>query len=149
MPRGKRGGARQGEQGTAYPNRTDLNQNRQPVMAASGQAYGERQAQVSAQQAIPLPGPPPVSASVPPRPQAPTPGTLGLFNRATERPDEPLTAGMDMGPGPGREVLPMSPVLTQDDMLLAQLRGLYAAFPSEDLAGLIEYAERNRRGRMM
>lgn len=148
MPRGKRGGPREATPGKAYPNRTDMNQNRQPVQVASGQAYGERQAQVAAQEAIPLPAAPPVPVAAP-SPQAPMPGSLGMFNRATERPDEPLTAGMDIGPGPGREVLPMSPVLSPDDQLLAQLRGLYAAFPSEDLAGLIDYAERNRRGRMM
>ena len=149
MPRGKRGGAREGEQGKAYSNRTDLNQSKQPVMVASGQPYGARQAQEAAQGAIPLPAAPPVSVPAQPRPQVPAPGSLGVFNRGTERPDEPLTAGLPIGPGSGPEVLPMSPVLSQDDQLLAQLRGLYSAFPSEDLAALIDYAERNRNSRGM
>lgn len=30
----------------------------------------------------------------------------GAFNRPTERPNEPITAGMPTGPGPGPESLP-------------------------------------------
>lgn len=142
MPRGKRGGARQGEPGKAYPNRTDLNQNRQPVMAASGQPYGARQAQEAAQEAIPLPAAPPVSAPVPPRPQGPAPGSLGVFNRPTEFPDEPLTAGMAMGPGAGPEAVSRGVALNETDQLSAKLRALYAVAPNADVLALLDYVER-------
>lgn len=148
MPRGKRGGARQGEMGKAYPNRTDLNQNRQPVQVASGMPYGERQVLEAAQRAMPLPAAPSVpsaSAPVPPRPQGPMPGAFGRFDRMTERPDEPLTAGMDMGPGPGREALAQGVMVTQDDQLVSQLRALYAIYPSSDVLRLLQVAE-SRQG---
>lgn len=141
MPRnrnGQRGGVRQGAPGQAYPNRTDLNQNRQPVQAAAGQPYGQRGAQEAAQRAIPLPAAPPVQASPPP---GPAPGSFGAFNRPTEYPNEPLTAGLPIGPGPGPEVLGGAPI-TNDDQLVAKLRGLYAAVPSSDIAALLDAAER-------
>ena len=41
------------------------------------------------------------------------------FNAPTRRPDEPVTAGVDAGPGPGREILGIdkSPVDTQTEDL--------------------------------
>lgn len=144
MPRAgydRRGGKRQGSQGKAYGNRTDLNRNRQPVQAAAGQPYGERGAQEQAQRAIPLPAAPPVSAP----PPSPAPGSFGPFTRPTEFPDEPLTAGLPVGPGPGPEAVtgPWGG-LSENDRVVAELRGLYAAFPSRDLAQLIEFAERRK-----
>lgn len=133
MPRGKsnRGGVRQGAPGQAYGNRTDLNQNRQPVQAAAGQPYGVRAAQEAAQRAVPLPAAPPVPVSPPP----PAPGTLGQFLRPTENPREPLTAGMDLGAGPGPEALAIAPN-PQDDVE-AQLLALYRQHPNNDLLRLI------------
>lgn len=140
MPRtskSRRGGSRQGTPGTAYPNRTDL----QSPKVASGQPYGERARQEAAQSAIPLPGPPPVRAA----PPSPAPGSFGPLTRGTERPDEPLTAGLSIGAGAGPEAVRAPLALNGDDMLLAQLRGLYAAYPSSDLAALIDQAERRSR----
>ena len=102
-----RGGRRAGKVGKAYANRTDLNR-AVPVQAPTGQPYGARKAQMDAQRAIPLAPPP-----APPGPQAggaavpagPAPGDLGSLTRATERPSEPLTAGLASGPGPGPEAL--------------------------------------------
>lgn len=118
MPRG-RGGVRQGTPGKAYPARTDLNA--QPVKTAPSQHYGDAQAQAQAQQAIPLPQQP-----------APTPGAQP-FHRPTDRPAEPLTAGMPIGPGPG-------PSMAQPavDPIAETLRAAYAAQPSPQLAALIE-----------
>jgi hypothetical protein len=54
---------------------------------------------------------------------------------------------MPMGPGPGPEaVAGRWGGLSEDDQLVAELRGLYAAFPSQDIARLLDYAER-RSGR--
>ena len=146
MPRNGQGGRRQGAPGKAYSNRLDMNQNRQPVTVASGQPYGARQEQVAAQRALPLPAAPPVPAPPPPAPGA-LPGGRGPFTRPTEYPDEPLTAGMSIGPGPGPEALAMRAV-TVDDQLVAQLRGLYAAYPNSDIAALLAAAERRSQGSM-
>lgn len=101
MPRkskSNRGGPRSGNPATAYPNRTDLNDNKSvPAANFTGQPYGQAQAQRQAQQATPRP------------PSFPPPGSMGDFAGPTQRPDEPLTAGADVGPGPGSNVLP-SPV---------------------------------------
>lgn len=163
MPRGKRGGSRQGEQGKAYTNRTDLNENRkplpdfmsrmqpmpsplnpnrQPIQVASGLPYGERAGMIAAQKAVPLPAAPPVPDLVQPRPQGPAPGSLGAFNRPTEFPDEPLTAGMAMGPGAGPEAVSRGVALNENDLLAAKLRGLYSVYPNADVLALLDYVER-------
>lgn len=117
------GGPRVGAPGASYTNRSDLQTGpRQPIKAASGQGYGERKAQEDAQKQIPLPG------------------SLGDFHRPTERPDEPLTAGMAGGAGPGPEALT---AVTQTDDALEMLRALYRAKPYEDLRRLIERVERS------
>lgn len=43
----------------------------------------------------------------------------GQLNRPTERPDEPLTAGLSQGPGPGPEVLSPGDRATRTLRLLA------------------------------
>lgn len=88
----------------------------QSPQAAAGQAYGERQATIEAQQAMPLPNMQQANAA--PMPAAaqgqellhtarsanlPMPGGMAA---PTTRPDEPITAGMSRGAGPGPEVLP-------------------------------------------
>lgn len=89
----------------ARPNRTDMLA--QPIKAPQGGRYGALQELEQAQQAVPLP-------------QQAGPGQMDMQSvlaqaqsfempvglaMPTERPDEPLTAGMDMGAGPGSEVL--------------------------------------------
>lgn len=134
-----RGGRRNGKQGKAYAQRTDLNANRGPlpVQAASGQAYGVRGAQEAAQRAVPISAPPappqPTMAAVAP---APLPGELGDPLRATERPDEPLSAGLDWGPGPGSEALGIGGDPSGDE-----LRAIYARYPTEALREAIEGLE--------
>lgn len=115
MPRSRQGGPRAGTPGTAYPNRTDLAQNKTlPVKAAPGQVYGQAAAQEQAQKAVPM-GPPGASSAPPGAPQGPPmaalqsspipPGAFGDIHRPTERPLEPVTAGAALGPGPGPEAL--------------------------------------------
>lgn len=105
MPRG-RGGPRQGTPGTAYGNRTDLNM---PISTVPGQAYGEAGKQADAQRAVPM-----AQSSTPaPQQQAPqrptvTPGSIP-FTGPTERPNEPITAGISLGPGPGPEAITPRP----------------------------------------
>lgn len=98
-----RGGRRAGKPGKAYANRTDL-AGKIPVQAAPNQAYGKAGAQMDAQRQLPMGAAPspvgsgggPASAGIP---------QLPPFDRPTERPDEPLTAGLSSGPGPGPEAL--------------------------------------------
>jgi hypothetical protein len=79
MPR-KRGGARQGTPGKAYSNRTDLMSN-YDQQAASPAAGG-----------IQAPAMPMV-----------TPDDSPNLTDPTQYPDEPITAGLSIGPGPGPE----------------------------------------------
>src|SRR5215831_3219302 len=106
-----RGGRGKPQPGKPYGNRTDY---QQPVQVVSGQQYGQRQALANAQRTIPLPNnvatPPPAPPQPPPPAAAPAPmpappGSAGAFDRPTERPQEPVTTGLPLGPGPGPEVL--------------------------------------------
>ena len=75
----------------------------QPARYISGLPYGEGQATMTQQQSAPMAGPNQSSGTMPldmTGMAAVTPLTA-----PTERPDEPLTAGMDFGPGPGSEAL--------------------------------------------
>jgi len=118
-----------------YSNRTDLQNpaKKMAATAAKGQTYGEAGKQMAAQRAVPMAAPAPA-----PRPRnAVAPGSMGAFNRDTTAPDEPVTAGANVGPGPnafqaGIMAPPMlgNPVL-QELMVLDQL------FPSDDLKNLI------------
>lgn len=116
------GGPVQGKVGAGYSNRTDL-QRAEPIAVAPAAQYGERTAQQAAQRAIPLAAPPgPTTPTpVPPAPQGqPTPqgggpaqpglppvsgpGVLPWLH-PSNRPNEPVTAGLATGAGPGPEVL--------------------------------------------
>lgn len=151
MPRRSinQGGTRVGAPGAAYPNRTDLNQNKSlPVRVATGQTYGKAQQQIQAQQTVPM-GPTPLAGfpqggpPLPPLPpgQQPMPGAggpplggppmvgpqqvppiappgqgpmipaggLGPYGGPTTRPNEPVTAGLSIGAGPGPEALAPPP----------------------------------------
>jgi len=126
-----RGGRRQGRAGKAYPNRTDLNV--QPVRSAPSTEYGSRAASERQQTAAPLPqrpGIPPGVAGL----MAPASGTAppapGLF-RDSERPGEPITAGLGIGPGPGPG---MDLELSTRDLLEAVAR----KFPNPDLMRMLE-----------
>lgn len=135
-----RGGRRSGTPGRSYANRTDLN-TALPVTTAPGQPYGSRVAQERAQEALPM-APAPRPAMAPGNPRGgdlqrpgPLPGELGDFLRPTERPNEPLTAGLATGPGPGPEVLAGA---FGADSGADELRAIYLRFPTESLRELLE-----------
>lgn len=94
-----RGGRRAGNRGTPHPQRTDL---ALPVAAAEGLPYGDAGKLKAAQRAVPMA---PAPAAAPGAPAQPVPGAAGPLLRPTERPNEPVTAGMPIGPGPGKEAL--------------------------------------------
>ena len=62
----------------------------------------------------------------------------------TQRPNEPVTYGSAMGPGPGEEILglPSMGTMYQPDSGIAAVRAMYAQDPSnQDLKRMLEYAE--------
>lgn len=63
----------------------------QAAQYVSGLPYGEGQALMATQQ----------SADMSAAPQAPASAPIVPLNAPTQRPDEPVTAGADAGPGPG------------------------------------------------
>ena len=114
MPRSARSASR-----PLTPNRSDLT--RPTSTTVPGQGYGEAAQQRAAQQAIPMGSPPIAGGSSPAAPSAPAqqpqlqdvlaaaqahngPGNLPL-TRPTERPNEPVTHGLPVGPGAGPEAL--------------------------------------------
>jgi hypothetical protein len=105
--------------------RTDLNSplGKQAASSNSGdRQYGDRERDMEAQAQVPMrppPGPPP------------TPDDLGPFAGPTRRPNEPITAGITRGPGPGPERLatyrPPEPVQTPLQRLNKKLNDPFLA----------------------
>jgi len=122
MP-GGRGGRRKGTPGKGYANRTDLATDYAPSTAEQT----------------------PASGGVPPQPQQPSGVSLGnsptrvapedipKLDDPTGRPDEPVTAGLNVGPGLGKSAFPIQP----RDPVIDELRAAYAAFPTPQLAAVI------------
>ena len=110
------------------PNRTDLtgdSRSQEPITVAPGQPYGEATAQRNAQREVPIGSTPMPTPNVAPTasPAQPQPGPGELpFLEPTQRPNEPVTAGMASGPGPGPAPAPVAPRLSQS-MLDAAMRG--------------------------
>jgi len=89
-----------------------------PIQTAPGQGYGVASQQRAAQQAIPIAPSPVTTAPAAPAPSAPSPapaapnasagpvtnpGDIDLLG-PTERPNEPITAGVASGPGFGPDM---------------------------------------------
>lgn len=124
-----RGGRRTGTPGRAYSNRTDLNQ---PIRTAPSTQYGEAAASARSQRAVPFPQSPGLSPQIAAL-MAPVSGTEpapGLF-RDSERPGEPITAGLGIGAGVGPS---MDMQLTTRDLLAAVMR----RYPNPDLARMMD-----------
>jgi hypothetical protein len=119
------GGERTGRPGTAYPNRSDLTSKRTYGDGRTQEAIRESTPNTAPSQNAPSGGPPP-------------PGSLVPLGAPTERPGEPVTAGLPIGAGAGPEALTGAPVA---DDALYELRALAARFPSKDLDRIIALAE--------
>src|ERR1019366_1401153 len=91
-------------------NRPDLTMPQAPS-AAPGQEYGAAAASLASQSAVPMAGgaQPPAGQDMMAALQAHTAanpaGARGAIDRPTERPNEPVTHGLPVGPGGGPEVL--------------------------------------------
>ena len=110
-----------------------------PISTASNQQYGMRLAQQKSQQAVPM-GESPVSA---PQQTKPTvrPGSLTPLTAPTARPNEPITAGADFGPGPNSAVVGMIPQIGSKNDLAMRVRAIASQFPSAALLGLVAELE--------
>lgn len=135
-----RGGRRSAKPGASYTNRSDLAT--QPVRTAPGQTYGVATQQANAQRAVPLPASPPVSASPAPTVAPAAPPEPGMLHAPTTRLNEPVTAGLPIGAGPGTEALGV--LGANDDQVIANLYRAYQLAPNEGLRALIEQIERSR-----
>ena len=118
-----------------YSNRTDLQNpaKKMAATAAKGQTYGEAGKQIAAQRAVPMAG-----AAPAPRPRnAVAPGSMGAFNRDTTAPDEPVTAGANVGPGPNAFQAGIMAPAMMGNPVLQELIVLNQLFPNDDLKNLI------------
>jgi len=125
MPRRGKGGPRSGNPGTAYTNRTDLAADTQPVAVPTGQPYGEAGRQQAAMSQIGVPDLQGMLQSMP-----------GLTD-PSQRPEEPLTAGMPTGSGPGP--MPGPPGKSAAGLL----RSMLSVSPDPELWALLEEAQRS------
>lgn len=126
------GGYRQGTPGKQYSQRTDLARDRQPTRVTKGKEYGKRQAAEQSQAAMPLPD----------MSRIPKPGSVPSLTAPTERPNEPVTAGIPIGAGPGPSSL--SVPAAAGSQALFDLRALAAQYPDyEGLYRIIAWAEEN------
>jgi hypothetical protein len=104
----------------------------QPARYISGMAYGQGQEMKTQQQSAPMAGPnqaealSPLGASMP---------SVMPLTAPTERPDEPLTAGMDFGAGPGSEALN----LPRERSLSEILASMIDIDPTGDVQELYDY----------
>lgn len=117
------GGARQGTPGRGYGNRTDLLTSRKPA-SANLDATGRP---ISGAPAAPPEGPPQVTPDMTPTPTDPT-----MY------PDEPVTAGLPIGPGPGPEALVGPPPAPNQTVML--LRAVLARTDDPDVRRLLARA---------
>jgi hypothetical protein len=108
----------------------------QAPRAVPGQTYGEAGAQIASQQVVPLPG---GGGMAPPTSGAPMPGPI---DAASARPNEPLTAGIPQGAGPGPEALDIP--LPIEDPTIHILQGILSAHPNPDIQALLAQAQSSR-----
>lgn len=108
-----------------------------PVTTASNQQYGQRLAQQRSQEAVPM-GTPPTSVPSPIRKKPRiAPGSLTPLTAPTTRPNEPITAGANFGPGPNAMGAGIMPVIEPADDVLNKLAYLNTMYPNPDLQNLI------------
>ena len=110
----------------------------QPARYMSGLAYGQGQAQMQQQTAAPLAGNPVANAA--PMAAAPQMPQVTGLTEPTQRPTEPITSGIDMGPGVGSDAVAVPAVLPEQPSEAIQIiKALYQQDPrNEDLRFVIE-----------
>ncbi len=72
----------------------------------------------------------------------PVPGQVVQLGAPTTRPNEPITAGANFGPGMNAAQAGIPMMLTNDQRAIEELRAIYELFPTEDLGDLLNaYSE--------
>lgn len=119
-----------------YPNRSDLRTSATSTARFTGQTYGQAAQQAQSQQAV-RPGRPPTEPQPSTAVQArPRPGAQA-FGRPSERPNEPITAGSNFGPGPNMAQAGIRPRMIPVNPVIEQLKILNMMFPNDELGMLI------------
>lgn len=108
----QRGGRRQGTPGVSYANRTDLNVQRAPQTGTQTAAAGGFEA-----------------------PAFTTPDQVPKLDDPSARPTEPLTTGLDAGPGDGPSALGYAPPAQS----VQSLQAAYLAFPTPELRRALDF----------
>ncbi len=116
----------------------------QPISMPHNQEYGVAKAQAESQRIQPIAGKPegpkPSGTPTPTVNPGLQPGQVPTLDDPSARPDEPLTAGLPIGPGPGPSSLSTASFGPTE---LSVLRGIYLQYPNEDLRRMIEWTEQN------
>lgn len=92
----------------------------QPQRIAPGGAYGERKDMAEFQTGAPMSASPTMLGGDPAGQTGPDLSSLTPFGAPSDRPDEPVTAGVDAGPGPGSEALGLGRQVQDDTAQLAR-----------------------------
>lgn len=99
---------------------------KQPVMSLPDAKYGEQQAFQNAQQAAPMAADAGGLATMPAPPSGgPNLGNVVPMDAPTQNPNEPVTAGLPMGPGAGSTQSPTPPSISPE-----QAKRLQAYIPT-------------------
>lgn len=109
----------------------------------TGFAYGENKAVNEQRKSAPITTSAPSPRAFPDA--MPQTAPIIPLGAPTQFPEQPVTAGAALGPGPGEEILNLPPVpLTQTmDSGIQALRSMYLLDPNnEDLRRMIEYVDR-------
>lgn len=119
-----------------YARRTDGGP-AQSLSAAPNQDYGEATQQLNAQRIAPMAGKEPLPPAAAPT-QGDAPQAMPTFNGPaltdpSSRPDEPITHGVDIGPGAGSEILN----LPNPAQGTGQMTALLQRYAVNDSSGLI------------
>jgi len=101
---------------------------------AKNQTYGKAKKQLVAQQLVPM-GPPPTTVNIAQKPVVKR-ESPGDFFRPTERPNEPITAGADFGPGVGSAGAGI-PRRYTNDIAMMEIKEILKYFPNDDLFDLV------------
>lgn len=118
----------------------------QVAQAPKGAEYGEAEADLQRQQQQPVAGgatptaSPGTAAAAGQAMPGMGPGEIPTLSDPSAFPDEPLTAGLPSGAGPGTEVLQSAAFGPPE---LSVMRGIYQKYPNDDIRRLIEWTENN------
>jgi len=139
MPSGGSRTAVPGLLGGLHPNRSDLTQ---PAQAPVGGMYGSATASLQAQSVVPVAGSqsPSAGGGATVDPNIIPAGTIPSLTDPSARPNEPVTAGLTSGAGPGPEVL-STPQAAFGPPELSLARELYKRAPNNDILQLIEFMQ--------